>query len=779
MAILTEQAMAEVLEILGEMPAGFDVAEVLQRLSRWIAVLLRADRCSIVISEGDRYRVVATSDCAEAARHVLLPERYPEIAHVLVSGEPLRIDDLLDHPVLSAVREHIEPSGYRAALVVPVCGPGRGAAVTARLSGRARTFSSDDEQVLRALARLVAAPVALLKLHQESRVERRRMLEVFSQRSAQLEAENRDLRRWAVRNAELLGSLSQELAAQLGLIRRRLDRLAESSLAPGVATEIGHVAISLEELRNHVSRTVEVDRLDCAELRPVPVDLADLVAELCAGLQLRARANGLSLHLRPHDPVTVIEADALKVTRAIVAAISHAIDCTPPGGQVAVSLKTVHDLTTEPPARSFVRLQITDTGPGLPAGLLDELFDPTNSPLRPAPSAVGLGLPMVREVLELHGGRLEVKRQRDGVTALRLLFPIAPAGAHSEPAAAAAPARPAEHADGLDKVLILIVEDDDDARNLLSWCLGDRYRLATAVTGPDGLAKTRLLRPDLVLLDLFLPGLSGQQLLTEMRADPELHDTPVIVLTASSNTEHKVWSFRTGADDYITKPFIREELTARIDAALRMRRLTTQLKSANRKLSEISVRDELTGLHNYRYFRQRLREEHGRAGRAGATLACLMIDLDNLKQINDRYGHVAGNRVLEAVGDTLRQQVRQSDVVARYGGDEFVVLLAVADAATAVELGNRIVELFRRIEVAADGTGDSEDAAATTAPGGADTIRATASVGVAVVTGTALPQDPEDLVRMADEAVYRAKSEGRDRVVLVGDPRWSGSESAS
>src|SRR6266850_2447142 len=182
---------------------------------------------------------------------------------------------------------------------------------------------------------------------------------------------------------------------------------------------------------------------------------------------------------------------------------------------------------------------------------------------------------------------------------------------------------------------------------------------------PQATAKKSV--PDLVLLDLFLPGLDGFGTLQRLRKDRRTADVPVIFLSAQGDANTKTQGLALGAQDYLAKPFSAQELIARVERTLHQ----TAQREHFRALAET---DALTGLPNFRSFRARLEEEVRRADRYKMPLACAMMDLDGLKQINDALGHGAGNRAIQAFGDAIRMELRETDFAARYGGDEFVVL---------------------------------------------------------------------------------------------------------
>jgi diguanylate cyclase (GGDEF)-like protein len=291
--------------------------------------------------------------------------------------------------------------------------------------------------------------------------------------------------------------------------------------------------------------------------------------------------------------------------------------------------------------------------------------------------------------------------------------------------------------------LILVVEDDDDARMVLSELLRPHYDVEAVGDGETALERAAELNPELILLDLFLPGMDGFGALTGLRRNARTADTPVIFLSAQGDAETKSQGLSLGAADYLAKPFSEQELMARVDRTLKL----SAQKEHYRALAQT---DGLTGLPNFRSFHARLEEEVARAHRYGHHLACAMVDLDGLKQINDKLGHAAGNRAILAMADAVREELRDTDFAARYGGDEFVVLLPQTNEPQAALFAER---LRRRL------IGVSEEAG----------LPVRGSIGVAAVSAEELDsaEAAEDLLRRADEALYLAKRSGRDRVEVA------------
>ena len=310
-----------------------------------------------------------------------------------------------------------------------------------------------------------------------------------------------------------------------------------------------------------------------------------------------------------------------------------------------------------------------------------------------------------------------------------------------------------EHgAPGMSDQLVLVADDSHVVRVMLRRQLeAQGLRVEEAADGHQAVRGCRVLRPDVVLLDVEMPGLDGRTVLRIIREDPEMREIPVVFLTAHTDTEDVVAGLDLGAHDYLSKPFESRELFARVSAALRIKALQDELRARNAELETVTRTDALTGIYNRRHLEERLQGVLSSARRHHEPAAVLMIDVDHFKSINDGLGHAGGDAVLREVAERLRHRVRLEDVVGRWGGEEFLVLSAIADADAAAVLAERLRAAI------ADEPFEIE---------GAGTIRVTVSIGCAAGAG-----DAEALVREADAALYEAKALGRNRfIVAVASP---------
>ncbi|HUN24108.1 MAG TPA: diguanylate cyclase [Anaerolineales bacterium] len=247
--------------------------------------------------------------------------------------------------------------------------------------------------------------------------------------------------------------------------------------------------------------------------------------------------------------------------------------------------------------------------------------------------------------------------------------------------------------------LICILEDDEDVLKLISRILIDQqYDVVAYRSGETLLSAIDQFEiyPDLFILDIMLPKMDGFQVAREILQKPGVSNIPIIFLTARGSSESLEFGLNLGAVDYIRKPFQPVELLARVRATLRIKFLHDQLRTSNRELQDLAMTDSLTGLRNRRFVVEQLRTNMSFARRYRQSLCCLMLDLDNFKEINDRFGHLVGDEILIQTSRLLRSLVRTSDILARYGGDEFVLVCPHTSESDGQILVNRLSVAFSR-----------------------------------------------------------------------------------
>lgn len=290
------------------------------------------------------------------------------------------------------------------------------------------------------------------------------------------------------------------------------------------------------------------------------------------------------------------------------------------------------------------------------------------------------------------------------------------------------------------KPLILIVEDSSVNGKLCERLLNKNgYNTAVCTDGETAIEFVNTHSPDLILLDIVMPGIDGYEFCRVMKNNPAVKHTPIIFLSAMDDEKSIIKGFDNGAVDFITKPFRHRELLARTKTHV-------ELKRAKEKLLRMAITDELTGLVNRRYFMGRLLHEYERTKRYESVFTVLMIDLDYFKSINDTHGHQAGDSVLRAVSDSMKLSLRLSDIIGRIGGEEFAVILPETEVNAAMVIGDRLRKRVEALDII------HKD----------NTLKITISIGASHSSKDDLSID--DVIQRSDAALYRAKESGRNRI---------------
>lgn len=298
---------------------------------------------------------------------------------------------------------------------------------------------------------------------------------------------------------------------------------------------------------------------------------------------------------------------------------------------------------------------------------------------------------------------------------------------------------------------ILIVDDSRNIREEIKATLRNARPDTTFYEADNGLDGIRILvdKPvDLVLCDLVMPQMDGLKFLQMRASNPKLMEVPVIILTAVDQVDQKIKILSAGAGDYVTKPFHPGELVARATVHLTTKLLQDELKRKNEQLLELSTTDSLTRIYNRRHFLEMAQGEFERCDRLGLVASIMIFDVDHFKEINDTYGHQAGDEVLLALCNLVKLSLREYDVFGRYGGDEFTLLFPHTDRPQALKIGSRLQESVRALRL------KPLDGNAVTISGG-------------VASKTSSEEKLETVLRVADQALYEAKRAGRARVVAL------------
>ncbi|MGI6486765.1 MAG: diguanylate cyclase [Syntrophothermaceae bacterium] len=308
------------------------------------------------------------------------------------------------------------------------------------------------------------------------------------------------------------------------------------------------------------------------------------------------------------------------------------------------------------------------------------------------------------------------------------------------------------------KAKILVIDDEPfNARILQDIFKQEKWQTDWALDGQSGIDQAISSLPHVILLDVVLPDMNGFEVCRILKAHNTTRDIPVLFLTAKTGKEDKLRAFEAGAVDFITKPFFVEEVRARVKTQIKLKLFSDELKEKNQqlailaeKLQMLSLTDGLMLIWNRRAFEIEIDRVHQNSVRYRHPYCLLIADLDFFKGLNDYYGHQAGDRILHQMGRIFKQAVRSTDFVARYGGEEIVVILPETDCSGGIETARRIQQLVADEKIVH--------------PYNPVHKYLTVSIGIAAFD----PETPDlsyyEVIRQADKALYQAKDAGRNTI---------------
>jgi len=294
---------------------------------------------------------------------------------------------------------------------------------------------------------------------------------------------------------------------------------------------------------------------------------------------------------------------------------------------------------------------------------------------------------------------------------------------------------------------ILVVDDAETNLLILSNLLAEEGDVFSATDGTQAIALAGSMLPDLILLDVSMPGMDGYEVCRHLKSDIRTRDIPIVFVTGRTEDNDQEKGLSLGAIDYILKPYSPLIVLARIRNHLALQKAHRDLKAANEELTRLATTDFLTGVWNRRRFMELGEAEVARVRRSGRSFGMAMMDVDHFKSVNDTHGHDAGDNVLRTLAEACVDRLRNVDIVGRMGGEEFALILPETDPQGAMLTVERLREYLGELAIPIDS--------------GALTV--TVSIGVTTV------KDPSDTIeaalKRADEALYQAKGSGRNKTV--------------
>ena len=664
--------MELLLEITEAAGSTLELSDVLNLAVEKIGRAIPSDRCSVVLVEGSATRtarVVASRAVPNFAPLQLDLARYPELRRALETRRAVHVEDVARDPLMDEVRKHLASLEVRSILVQPLmCSDDLFGALTLRLSGAGLSFAREDREFAQAAATALSNSIRNARLHAALKRKREDLESAYVDRYRELAEANQRLKESSRFKDDLIAVCSHDLRAPLQVLLGHAQLLLDGGLSAEEQRSVEAISRVSRKVAGLVESLLERGRGDRARiaLDPQSLDVSELCQESAAELSILAAERGVALRSEAPESLMAV-GDEVKLRQVLQNLVTNAIrHAAEPGGQVVVRAQRL-----ERPDGDVARVVVQDDGLGLAPDQMQLVFDK----YRHDGSGVGLGLAICKELVELHGGEIWAERPTAGGCAFVFTVPLK----EGRLAAAAEPAA----AGDVEPPLTLLVEDEPDIAAVIAEMLRTRYRVEIARDGEEGLAKAHSLKPDLVLMDVFLPKLDGLDAAMAMKSSADTAQIPVIFLSAHQGVAEKVRALNLGAVDYLAKPFQSLELLTRVERVLRQRVIETELLRSRSMLWRAGS-DADTGLYNRAGLIGRIEQEVARASRYGRSLSVAVLRPVTPSPDKARQGAAA-----------VRQCIRVPDVAGHLGDAVFGVVLPEAGPQAARGLVARLAPLLR------------------------------------------------------------------------------------
>lgn len=552
---------------------------------------------------------------------------------------------------------------------------------------------------------------------------------------------------------EFLANTTHELKTPIHSIIGLADSLIDGATGPLSADTLQNlemITFSGRRLKQMIDDVLDFSKLKSEEvnLKVGSIDLKQLTEVILMLLKPTIGDKNLSLINDVKDHVYVT-ADEDRLQQILFNLIGNAIKFTRQG-EVHVGAKANDD---------GYEVYIKDSGIGIAQENQSRIFrsfEQADGGISREFGGTGLGLSITKFLVEMHGGKIWCESALGMGTTFYFTLAKADIPTESRHAVAIGPLMPTGSVASEDndvvvrnKALnhrnrqgkILVVDDEKvNIQLLVNQLTLANYEVSSAANGIIALDMIEKDQYDLVLLDVMMPKLSGYEVCRILRKTYSNYELPILILTAKNQPHDIITGFEVGANDYLTKPFEKSEMLARVKTLLELKKSVAEAIE-NAVLANTDV---LTDLDSRRHLFNRGYSLFETAKRASTDLSVLMMDIDHLKRINDLHGHDIGDEVIKAIALNIRASLRENDIVGRYGGEEFTAILPDTDEAEAIVVAERVLEAVRSIDIRSKG------------------VRIDSSISIGLAT-LAIHDSLESLIRAADNKLYEAKRNGRNR----------------
>ncbi|MFL5321852.1 MAG: ATP-binding protein [Myxococcaceae bacterium] len=666
--------MEALLEIVQAATSSLELEQILEIAVEKIGKVITTDRCSIVLVEGDgsrTARVMASRNIPDFAPMQIDLARYPELRRSLETRSSVYVENAIKDPLMEEVRSHIVPLGVKSILVQPlICQDDLMGALFLRLSRQDSSFGREDQEFAQTVAAALANSVRNARLHTALKKKRDDLESAYVDRYRELNEANRRLKELNRLKDELIAVCSHDVRAPLQILLGHGRLLEDSTLSTGQKSSASAMVRQGRKILELVESLLERGKTDLGRLTIDPrlADVSELAQEVTAEMGILARERDMALRAEAPESMLVI-GDEVKLREVLQNLISNALHHAK--SEVVVAAQRLPR-----PDGEAVRICVMDDGPGIPKDKLHVIFDR----YRHGGDGTGLGLAICREFIDLHGGEIWAENRDEGGACFVFTLPLARPNApmkrldeHTVPLPVPEP----------QQARVLVVEDEPETAAIVAEILRTRYRVEVARDGAEGLARAKALKPDLVVMDVFLPKLDGLDAAAALKSSTDTADIPVILLSAHQAVADKLRALNLGAVDYMGKPFQAMELLSRADRALQFRDTQRKLEKTQ-TLVRLAGRDPTTGLPDRDGVRMRLEQELARSKRHGHALSLAL--LTPAFPVTDR---------VESLAASVRRRLRTHDVLAHIGDARFVLLLPESTVEASGALLARLLPLVQ------------------------------------------------------------------------------------